>query len=86
VDILINNAGILRDKTLAKMEPENWDAVMDVHLKGAYNVTRPAFLKNAGEPIRTDHFDHVGRRALRQLRADQLFRRQDRIGGIHEHP
>ena len=45
VDIVINNAGILRDKTLAKMEPENWDAVMDVHLKGAYNVTRPAFVK-----------------------------------------
>ena len=45
VDILINNAGILRDKTLAKMTQENWDAVMDVHLKGAYNVTRPAFLK-----------------------------------------
>jgi len=45
VDILINNAGILRDKTLAKMEPENWDAVMDVHLKGAYNVTRPAFIR-----------------------------------------
>ena len=45
VDILINNAGILRDKTIVKMEPENWDAVMDVHLKGAYNVTRPAFVK-----------------------------------------
>ncbi|MBW2203923.1 MAG: SDR family NAD(P)-dependent oxidoreductase, partial [Deltaproteobacteria bacterium] len=45
VDIVINNAGILRDKTLAKMEPENWDAVMDVHLKGAYNVSRPAFIK-----------------------------------------
>ena len=45
LDILINNAGILRDKTLAKMEPENWGAVMDVHLKGAYNVTRPAFVK-----------------------------------------
>jgi NAD(P)-dependent dehydrogenase (short-subunit alcohol dehydrogenase family)/acyl dehydratase/putative sterol carrier protein len=45
VDILINNAGILRDKTLVKMEPENWDGVMDVHLKGAYNVTRPAFIK-----------------------------------------
>ncbi len=45
VDIVINNAGILRDKTLAKMEPENWDAVMDVHLKGAYSVTRPAFVK-----------------------------------------
>ncbi len=45
VDIVINNAGILRDKTLLKMEPENWDALMDVHLKGAYNVTRPAFVK-----------------------------------------
>jgi NAD(P)-dependent dehydrogenase (short-subunit alcohol dehydrogenase family)/acyl dehydratase len=44
IDILINNAGILRDKTLAKMEPENWQAVMDVHLNGAYHVTRPAFM------------------------------------------
>jgi 3-hydroxy-3-methylglutaryl CoA synthase/NAD(P)-dependent dehydrogenase (short-subunit alcohol dehydrogenase family)/putative sterol carrier protein len=44
IDILINNAGILRDKTLVKMEPENWQAVMDVHLNGAYHVTRPAFM------------------------------------------
>jgi len=43
VDILINNAGILRDKSFLKMEPENWNAVIAVHLKGAYNVTRPAF-------------------------------------------
>jgi NAD(P)-dependent dehydrogenase (short-subunit alcohol dehydrogenase family)/acyl dehydratase/putative sterol carrier protein len=43
VDILINNAGILRDKTFLKMEPENWQAVIDVHLSGAYNVSRPAF-------------------------------------------
>jgi 3-hydroxy-3-methylglutaryl CoA synthase/NAD(P)-dependent dehydrogenase (short-subunit alcohol dehydrogenase family)/putative sterol carrier protein len=42
VDILINNAGILRDKSFLKMEPENWHAVLDVHLNGAYNVTRPA--------------------------------------------
>lgn len=45
VDILINNAGILRDKTLAKMEPDMWQPVMDVHLNGAYHVTRPAFIK-----------------------------------------
>ena len=45
VDILINNAGILRDRTLAKMEPAEWDAVLSVHLNGAYNVTRPAFVK-----------------------------------------
>ena len=43
VDILINNAGILRDKSFIKMAPEAWHAVLDVHLKGAYNVTRPAF-------------------------------------------
>ncbi len=45
VDIVVNNAGILRDKTMVKMEPEEWAAVMSVHLDGAYNVTRPAFLK-----------------------------------------
>jgi 3-hydroxy-3-methylglutaryl CoA synthase/NAD(P)-dependent dehydrogenase (short-subunit alcohol dehydrogenase family)/putative sterol carrier protein len=43
VDILINNAGILRDKSFPKMTPEMWGAVLDVHLQGAYNVTRPAF-------------------------------------------
>jgi len=43
VDIVINNAGILRDKSFLKMTPENWKAVLDVHLNGAYNVTRPAF-------------------------------------------
>ncbi len=42
VDIVINNAGILRDKSFLKMEPQNWQAVLDVHLNGAYYVTRPA--------------------------------------------
>ncbi len=44
VDILIHNAGILRDKTFANMTPDMWDAVLSVHLDGAYNVARPAFL------------------------------------------
>ena len=43
LDILVNNAGILRDKSFTKMEPDAWDAVMAVHLDGAYHVTRPAF-------------------------------------------
>ncbi len=43
LDILINNAGILRDKSFLKMEPQNWQAVLDVHLRGAYNVSHPAF-------------------------------------------
>jgi NAD(P)-dependent dehydrogenase (short-subunit alcohol dehydrogenase family) len=43
VDIVINNAGILRDKSFLKMEPELWDLVVAVHLRGAYCVTQPAF-------------------------------------------
>jgi len=43
VDILINNAGILRDKSFTKMEEENWDNVVGVHLRGAYCVTKPAY-------------------------------------------
>lgn len=43
VDVLINNAGILRDKTLVKLEEDDWDAVMNVHLRGTYCVTRPVF-------------------------------------------
>ena len=43
IDVLVNNAGILRDKTLAKMEPELWDVVIAVHLRGTYCVTRPVF-------------------------------------------
>jgi NAD(P)-dependent dehydrogenase (short-subunit alcohol dehydrogenase family) len=43
VDILINNAGILRDKSFAKLEPQNLEIVLDVHLKGAFFVTQPAF-------------------------------------------
>ncbi len=43
IDILINNAGILRDKSFLKMELETWKAVLDVHLNAAYFVTRPAF-------------------------------------------
>jgi len=43
VDIVINNAGILRDRTLAKLEPQDLEAVLAVHLKGAFYVSRPAF-------------------------------------------
>jgi NAD(P)-dependent dehydrogenase (short-subunit alcohol dehydrogenase family) len=43
IDILINNAGILRDKTFAKLEPADLGCVLDVHLKGAFYVTQPAF-------------------------------------------
>ncbi|MCX8477218.1 MAG: SDR family NAD(P)-dependent oxidoreductase [Sphingomonas sp.] len=40
VDILINNAGVLRDRSFAKMEPEDFRFVIDVHLNGSANATR----------------------------------------------
>jgi NAD(P)-dependent dehydrogenase (short-subunit alcohol dehydrogenase family) len=45
VDIVINNAGILRDKTFHNMTPDLLNPVIDVHLKGAFYVTRPAWVK-----------------------------------------
>lgn len=42
IDIVVNNAGILRDRILFKMSEEEWDAVIAVHLKGAFNMTRAA--------------------------------------------
>jgi NAD(P)-dependent dehydrogenase (short-subunit alcohol dehydrogenase family) len=43
VDIVINNAGILRDKAFHNMTPDLVDPVIDVHLKGAFNVTQAAW-------------------------------------------
>lgn len=42
IDIVVNNAGILRDRMFFNMTEEEWDAVIAVHLKGHYCVTRPA--------------------------------------------
>ena len=43
VDIVINNAGILRDKAFHKMDSHMIDSVVDIHLKGALFVSQPAF-------------------------------------------
>mgnify|MGYP001328282379 CR=1 FL=1 len=48
IDILINNAGILRDKAFTNMSDELWEPVLNVHLRGTYKVTKaawPHFLK-----------------------------------------
>nr|WP_263966866.1 SDR family NAD(P)-dependent oxidoreductase [Roseomonas sp. SXEYE001]MCV4207776.1 SDR family oxidoreductase [Roseomonas sp. SXEYE001] len=42
VDIVVNNAGILRDQIFHKMTPEEWRAVIDVHLNGSFYVSRAA--------------------------------------------
>jgi NAD(P)-dependent dehydrogenase (short-subunit alcohol dehydrogenase family)/uncharacterized OB-fold protein len=43
LDIVVNSAGILRDATIVNATPESVDAVLDVHLKGAFNVVRSAW-------------------------------------------
>ena len=53
LDILVNNAGILRDKTIFNMEEADWDAVLNVHLKGHYCCSRP-FAKYIRENNRTN--------------------------------
>lgn len=42
LDILVNNAGILRDRTIVNMSEDEWDSVMDVHLKGHFCPLRHA--------------------------------------------
>ena len=57
VDIVINNAGILRDISFQKMTERDWDLIMLVHLKGAFSVTRAAWNimreKNYGRIVMT---------------------------------
>ncbi|CAG8692856.1 8255_t:CDS:2, partial [Ambispora leptoticha] len=43
VDVIVNNAGILRDKSFAKMTDNDWDLVQRVHLRGTYKVTKAAW-------------------------------------------
>ncbi|MDP8298380.1 MAG: 3-oxoacyl-[acyl-carrier-protein] reductase [Candidatus Tantalella remota] len=55
LDILVNNAGITRDNLVMRMSEQEWDAVLDVNLKGAFNcikaVTRPMMKKRSGKIV-----------------------------------
>jgi NAD(P)-dependent dehydrogenase (short-subunit alcohol dehydrogenase family) len=57
LDALVNNAGILRDRTLVKMSDEEWDAVIRVHLRGHFAPTRAAcrYWKASQRPGRVVH-------------------------------
>ncbi len=54
VDVLVNNAGILRDKTFAKMDLCDFQAVMDVHLEGSVNCTKAVW-----EPMRERRYGRI---------------------------
>src|SRR5882757_257544 len=51
IDFLVNNAGITRDNLILRMKEDDWDAVMDTNLKGAWNFAKAVFrimMKNEG--------------------------------------
>lgn len=64
VDILINNAGITRDKLMKKMEEEDWDLLMNINLKGAFNCCKfatPIMVeKNFGKIVNLSSRAHLG--------------------------
>lgn len=43
IDVLVNNAGFVRDKSIANMNDDLWDSIMDVHLNGMFQVTKAAW-------------------------------------------
>ncbi len=55
VDIMVNNAGITRDNLMLRMSEEDWDLVLDINLKGAFNciktVVRPMMKQKSGSII-----------------------------------
>lgn len=54
LDVLVNNAGITRDSLLQRMSEENWDLVIDINLKGVYNVMQgmiSLLLKSEGASV-----------------------------------
>ncbi|MFN8543933.1 MAG: SDR family NAD(P)-dependent oxidoreductase [Candidatus Binatia bacterium] len=54
LDVLVNNAGILRDRMIFNMTEAEWDAVIAVHLKGTFNCTR-----HASAQMRTQKFGRI---------------------------
>ncbi|GGN30117.1 3-oxoacyl-[acyl-carrier protein] reductase [Actinoplanes campanulatus] len=66
VDVLVNNAGVLRDNLLHKMSASDWDIVMNVHLRGAFLCSRAAqrhmVPKRSGKIVNTSSVSALGNR------------------------
>ncbi len=91
LDTLVNNAGILRDRMLANMEEGEWDAVIAVHLKGAFAPTRHAAAywrdqAKAGTPIKARVVNTSSPSGhLRERGTNELRRGQGRHRCVHDH-
>ena len=84
IDVLVNNAGITRDNLLFKMTEDDWDLVMNVHLKGVVPHDQGRAGPVRGAEVRQDP-QPVQRLRARQPRPGQLLRGQDGHPGPHPH-
>ena len=82
--ILVNNAGITRDNLLFKMTEDDWDLVMNVHLKGAFLMSQAAQKHFVDAEVRQDP-QPLQRLGARQPRPGQLLGREDGHPGLHPH-
>ncbi|MCU1640199.1 MAG: L-2,3-butanediol dehydrogenase [Nocardia sp.] len=76
VDVLINNAGVLRDNLLFKMSVEDWDTVMSVHLRGAFLCSRAAqrymVKQKSGKIVNTSSVSALGSRGQANYSAAKM--------------
>jgi 3-oxoacyl-[acyl-carrier protein] reductase len=83
--VLVNNAGITRDNLLFKMTADDWDAVMNVHLRGSFLMSRATqkYMTEAmwGRIINLSSVSALGNRGQAQL-----HRCESRASGIHQDP
>ena len=84
IDILVNNAGINRDRLLLRMKPEDFDAVLDVNLRGAFLCTRYVM----PHLIKQRHGRVINMSSVVGLSGNpgqaKLRRRQGRAGRVHQ--
>ena len=84
IDVLVNNAGILRDVSFHKMTADDWDAVYRVHVQGAFRRHARRVAAPAQPGLRPGDHDVVRGRSVRELRPGQLLDGQARPARLCE--
>ena len=84
VDVLVNNAGITRDRSLAKMSREEWDAVLETNLSSVFHLTARVLPHMVEARLRPHRQHQLRGRPARQLRPGQLRRGQGGDRRLHQ--